>query len=316
MPDVESATPSLLANAAPRPSKSRARARFNQAMRLVRRAHLFTGLFMTPWVFLYGISGMLFNHPDRFADQEITPFGAREVAGSPLESGLRAGDLAARVVAALNADAADKYRLVRPEEAAFSRDLFAAVKVGDKSYSARVDLGRGEGSIRPIEPVATKAKVLGPKGGVRLDPPAFEPVAAALPGVFRKLGLPGESAVVRNGPELSFLVESGGETLRVNYNTTTGVASARPEASASPLSTRRFLVLLHVAHEFPSRVNARWFWAIAVDLMFVAMVGWGVTGLLMWWQMKNVRRVGIVVLVASAITAALMAVGMHRTFTA
>ena len=321
MPDVESATSMSVATAAIKPSKSRARARFNQAMRLVRRAHLYTGLFMTPWVFMYGISGMLFNHPDRFADQEVTPFGGNETAGGALEHGLAPDDLAGRVVAALNAPGADApkadgYRLVRPDEAAFSRDLFASVRGAGQAYSVRVDLERGEGSVRKVEPVEVVAKQLGPKGGLKLDPPPFEPVARALPEVLRKMGLPGETALVRNGPDLSFLMEGRGQTWRVLYNTTNGNVSAKPEGTAGPLSTRRFLILLHVAHEFPSRINARWAWAIAVDLMFVSMVGWGFTGLLMWWQMKNVRRIGVVVLLASAATATAMAIGMHRIFTA
>jgi hypothetical protein len=45
------------------------------------------------------------------------------------------------------------------------------------------------------------------------------------------------------------------------------------------------------------------------------MVGWGMTGLLMWWQMKNVRWVGIIVLIASAATATAMAIGMHQILT-
>jgi hypothetical protein len=319
MPEVESRAATAAA-AAPKAIKSRARARFNQAMRIVRRIHLYTGLFMTPWVFLYGISGMLFNHPDRFADQEVTYFGAAETAGGPLERGLPPGALAGRVVAALNSNRTESrddgsYRLVRPGEAAFSRDLFALVRSEGQNHSARVDLDHGVGSVRKVEPAEAVAKQIGPKGGLKLDPPPFEPVTRALPDVLRKLGLPAESAIVRNGPDLSFLMEGEGKTWRVTYNTTTGSVLAKPEDAAGPLSVRRFLILLHVAHEFPSRVNARWVWAIAVDLMFVSMVGWGFTGLLMWWQMKNVRRIGIIVLLASAATATAMAIGMHRILT-
>ncbi len=50
--------------------------------------------------------------------------------------------------------------------------------------------------------------------------------------------------------------------------------------------------------------------------MFVSMVGWGTTGLLMWWQMKNVRKVGLIVLVASAVVATALTIGMHRILSA
>lgn len=320
MIDANPATPaSELARAAhPKPGRSRARARFNQGMRWVRRAHLYTGLFMTPWVFLYGISGMLFNHPDRFTDVAVTPFAPDAIQGGTFGTAIHADHIAARVVAALNASqptSADPYHLVRPAEAAYSRDLFALGVGAERNYSIRVDLEHDRGSVRPAEPPNTRVKRVGPIGGVKLDPPPFQPVADQMPAVMGRLGLPVKSVSVRTPPELTFLVEQKGQTSRINYNPTTGITTARSEDSAAPLSWRRFMILLHVAHEFPSRVNARWFWAIAVDLMFVSMVGWGFTGLLMWWQMKNVRTVGIVVLVASAITATAMAVGMHQILT-
>ncbi len=101
-------------------------------------------------------------------------------------------------------------------------------------------------------------------------------------------------------PDLNFLMEGEGKVWRVGYNLQTGLLTGRPEDAprvGEPLSNRRFFLRLHTAHGYPSQLNARWIWAVAVDVMFVCMVGWGITGLLMWWQMKNVRRIGVVLLV-------------------
>ena len=35
-------------------------------MKQLRRAHMYAGLFMTPWVLLYGLSGFAFNHSSWF----------------------------------------------------------------------------------------------------------------------------------------------------------------------------------------------------------------------------------------------------------
>ena len=45
--------------ALPRPRK---RSRRHRLMMLARRGHLYAGLFMLPWVLLYGVTGALFNH--------------------------------------------------------------------------------------------------------------------------------------------------------------------------------------------------------------------------------------------------------------
>jgi hypothetical protein len=47
--------------------------------------------------------------------------------------------------------------------------------------------------------------------------------------------------------------------------------------------------------------------------MFLCMVGWGVTGLLMWWQMKNVRKIGAVVIALSVVVSLASAIGMHSS---
>ncbi|MHC5544437.1 PepSY domain-containing protein, partial [Singulisphaera rosea] len=141
----------------------------------------------------------------------------------------------------------------------------------------------------------------------------MEPVTRALPTLLDRLKIPGDRVVERTtAPDLSFLMEGQGKTWRVTYNAQTGRVSGRAEEEPGALSARGYLLRLHLAHHYPSAIDARWFWAIGVDAMFLSMVGWGSTGFLLWWQMKNVRKVGVVVLIFSVLTAAAVAIGMHR----
>ena len=55
----------------------------------------------------------------------------------------------------------------------------------------------------------------------------------------------------------------------------------------------------------------RWLWAVVVDMMAAAMVVWGCSGPLMWWQMKSLRRWGAVALAASVVAATCLALAMH-----
>jgi hypothetical protein len=312
-------------HAATAAAKSRARARFNRAMKLARRIHLYTGLFMTPWVFLYGFTALLFNHPEAFPDARIVHF---EAAGGPLAGVPRPTALAEEVVKALNApgDApakgdqaakAGSYRLIRPAEARYDRDFFATVSADGREHFLRMDMLTGEGTIRTQRKQAEKPSPFAAGATVKLAAPPMEAVTKALPGILEREGIPGDKTVDRSfPPDLSFLMESDGRAWRVRYNPQSGKLSGRPEAEGDPLSARTYLLRLHLAHEYPSEMNAAWFWAVAVDAMFASMVGWGVTGLLMWWQMKNVRKVGVVVLIASAVAATAVAIGMHRHFTA
>jgi hypothetical protein len=346
MPEVQIATtPEARPDA-----RARARTRLNRAMKWVRRAHLYAGLFMVPWVFLYGATALLFNHPGVFPDQEIRDIAPADLAGTPLADFPSPQTLAGRIVEALNrggeGDApAEPYRLVRPSEASFSRDYITAVRDGDREHIVRLDLATRTGTLRiaaPREaPGPEKAAPFASRDGSLLDPPPLEGVARSMPRVLSRFGVKAqeppamrrESPGAPGGPEgrraasrppvpptgrtlvpdLKFFMEGGGETWRVTYNLQTGSLAGRPADSppAEAPSMRRFLLRLHLAHGFPSRIDARWFWAVAVDLMFVSMVGWGLTGLLMWWQMKNVRRAGAVVLAVGVAAALASAIGMH-----
>ena len=44
-------------------------------VKAVRRVHLYFGLFLVPWVMLYGFTALLFNHPDWMHPRTIDPFG-------------------------------------------------------------------------------------------------------------------------------------------------------------------------------------------------------------------------------------------------
>lgn len=358
--------------------KSGSRARYNRILRLVRRVHLYAGLIMTPWVFLYGITACLFNHPDLFPDQEVRSISSTTVAGTPIEQFPSAEELAGKVVDAINADSPQdeqgtSYRLIRPEEAEIARDYSTSVSDGRQDYSVRLDLERGTGTIRTSpsrgEPDRPEPAPFASNSGIVLDLPPLNGVVEALPTLLARAGLPtegiafpevpgqprerrteggpqGEERVPRGnteagerrgggrsgteaappaapagrggrfgGPELSFLMEeSQGKVWKVGYNLQTGVLSGTPEGSVSgeAPSTRRFLLRLHTAHGYSKSYDARWFWALIVDLMSVSMVGWGLTGMLMWWQMKNVRRVGAFVLILGLLASLAAAFGMHN----
>lgn len=298
-------------------------------MKVVRRVHLYTGLFMTPWVFLYGISAFLLNHPDSVSDQPVAALGSAN--GTPADATLDPEALAERVVAALNRRAAaaprdgassppggvtaTAYRLI-PGAAEFNRDLNVNVRGEVLDYNVRLDLPSGAGTVRDVPRKAVKVAPFVAKQALKLDPPPFEPILQQLPERLRRDGHAAKEATLRLAPDLIFFMQGAGATWRVTFNGQTGVVGGRATPYETAPTARRSMILMHVAHGFPNHLNARWVWAVGVDAMFLSMVGWGVTGLLMWFQMKNLRRVGALVLVASVITAAVVAWQMHATFIA
>ncbi len=338
----------------------------------LRRGHLYAGLMMLPWVFLYGVTGLLFNHPTWFSDQTVIPFGKAETTGTPLEQVPTPAEIAGQVVAALNDRGEGGYRLSSPQDARYERGGLAAnVLAGDgKSYTVAVNPDGEGGSIREgagggrggtaAAPAAAKegrreAKDAGEPGardkgaaregrggrggegrgtgeeegrggrgdgpgspfdrraGLRLATSPLARLEEGLPLVLAKVGLAGARITEVRAAPLTFLMEGAGKRWLVTYTISSGAVAGRlaDAATAGRVSTRRFLTGMHTTHGYPATFNARWIWAVIVDLMSSIMVFWGISGVVMWWQIKRTRRIGAAVLVASVVAAVFVGMGMH-----
>ncbi len=314
-------------------NEAEGRHRRGAAMLWVRRLHLYLGLLLLPWAVLYAVTALLFNHPTWFSDQELATFGRGPLAGTPLETPPSPAEMAAEVVAALNhlRKPARPYALLGG--ARFSRDFaFATANADGRRLSILLDIGGGGGTIHaaPAEKKADPAPfavggpppVRGraaeparPPEAIRLADPLPERVRASAAAVLASFGHEAGAVTVTSVPDLVFTMEADGVPWRVTYNATAGSVSGVPADQREGLSVRRFLTRLHLAHGYPHAVAARWFWAALVDVMAGVMLFWGVSGLLMWWQIKTARWPGAVTLVVSAALALTLGWAMHSQLT-
>lgn len=309
MSDVQSTYPSW-------PHATEKRKKWNAGMRLIRRLHLFAGLFMFPWTILYGVTALLFNHPNAFPDHEVRTFGTAEITGTALDGWPDPDEVAAQVVAVLQQRAATgtSYRLVDAERAAYARDRwFATAKGHGCQYTISFDPAQNAGTVR-IRPDDSAADAsFATRSGLRLERPIAERFKQGVDTLLDRMELPCDEVAPPTVPELTFVMEVDGSPWKLTYNMQRGSVRGRPLAAPDQAFTvRRFLTRLHLSHGFSSSASARWFWAVAVDAMFVAMVFWGMSGLLMWWQIKAVRGWGIVVLMLSGIVAGTLAAAMYQ----
>ncbi|MCU0705307.1 MAG: PepSY domain-containing protein [Fimbriiglobus sp.] len=339
-------TPVLTTDLAPslgRPTHA-PRPLLKRVIHLIRRGHLFLGLFLLPWAVLYGVTAFLFNHPTILSDQPTTTFGRSALAGTPLETPADPRVMAEQVVARLNEtrNPTVPYTLAAGE-VKFNREFaFATVKADGQTVNVLVDVRNGTGTVRstpirepkPVEkaPFATgnapangggrasRGNNAAPRpeaNGILLDDPLAERVKASVPVILERTGFPVGEVIVTSVPEVVLPIEADGRIWTTTYNPQTGAVTGTP-ADAKPeteLSWRRFLLRLHTAHGYPSETNSRWAWAVVVDLMAGTMCFWGLSGLVMWWQIKATRKAGAVVLALSAVAASALGFAMHAAMT-
>ncbi|WP_165073122.1 PepSY domain-containing protein [Paludisphaera rhizosphaerae] len=183
---------------------------------------------------------------------------------------------------------------------------------GEGGFGGR---GRGEGgpggrgAEGPPAPFATT--------GLSIDGLPLEEIREALPTVLARVGLTGATVADLRVAPLSFQMEAEGRPWLANWSQETGAVAGRSiddPASQAELTTRRFLLRLHTIHGYPSEFGQRWIWALIVDCMAFLMVFWGLSGIIMWWQIKRTRRIGAIALSLSTAAAVWIGVGMHGYF--
>jgi hypothetical protein len=324
----------------------RGRPPLRAALQLLRRSHLYAGLFMLPWTMVYGVSAVLFNHPQLYQDRIEATFGKDALAGTPMESPPAPADLANQVIAALRErNPGASYALVEPEKARYAVDsAVAMVRADGQDITMLVNLTGQGGYIRsqpspPPKPAEEKAPFAvgeagnndmrekrpegrpapAPRGGdaVRFAQPLEERVKAAVPALLEKHGFPQGKVNVTFMPDLTFLMRADDKTWKVKYHFQTGSVSGETPDVPAPksVSAGQYLTRLHLARGYPAEVNLQWWWASIVDAMAAVMVFWGFSGLLMWWQIKRTRRLGMIVLILSLVVAIWVGVGMHNHMT-
>jgi hypothetical protein len=152
--------------------------------------------------------------------------------------------------------------------------------------------------------------------GVEIPDNPLEQVQAEVPTILKRFGLAeGEASTGRRAPSLVFSAEADGVPYVVSYNLGNGLISAVREDDPREMETKSFLQRLHLSRTYAPQLNTRWIWALLVDAMFLSMVFWGVSGLLMWWQVKRTRWIGTGVLLSSFAFAAYLGVAMHGELT-
>ncbi|MGC4005669.1 MAG: PepSY domain-containing protein [Pirellulales bacterium] len=364
----------------------------------IRRIHLYSGLLLLPWVFLYGVTGFLFNHPTFFASSDTIFFSPGETVGTPIERLPKPEETAARVLASINAGE-QKYELV-PDTVNYGRGgLRVSFSTAEgKPMALTLDPVAGGGSIRAAqagragggEAMATKGGEKGraatngddakssegrrrgkeasksetkteateqvaangdanatavddegkneaPRGrgareggrpmgrggegartATRREPAPFARDEFALDVSPRSIVADGATALLTNlgyadvtnvrteVVPLTFKMTSAGKTWSVNYNEELGTLSGEEivEREAPGMPFRQFLLRLHMTHHYPSSFGVRWVFAVIVDVMAMTMVFWGVSGVLMWIQIKKTRLIGAVVLLLAMISVA------------
>ena len=279
----------------------------SRLMMVARRTHLYAGLFLLPWVFLYGITGAMFNHAGLFPRFEFRSVPNQVVTESGMSEFPTPDALAAQVVEAIQSNEDGSTIELAPQpNAEFTNDLMFEVTVDGKKHVVHLDPISNTAHLATHPPEDFKPKrMLRGINNIRLQPNPLETASDSAREILAKSGVETEAKPTPFGwTKLNFLARVNDRPARITYVLKDGHVDITEYEGHHGMPVRGFFLRLHTTHGQPPHWNGRMIWSLFVDAMAIAMVTWGLTGLLMWWQIKRTRLIGGLVMLASVLVAA------------
>ncbi len=160
-------------------------------MMLARRTHLYAGLFLLPWVFLYGTTGAMFNHRSLFPNVTIQAVPQSLVASSAMRSFPSPNDLALQVVHAINVVSEDaSVELPENPSAEFTNEVMFEVNVNGHKHVVHIDPLNHTSKVftHPKQDFKPKRLQTGPNS-IRLDPNPLAIVRRSAEHILNESGI-------------------------------------------------------------------------------------------------------------------------------
>jgi hypothetical protein len=257
---------------------------------------MYLGLFLVPWLLLFGISGVLFNHPNVGEQVQGTPIPSPRLKALTGFAGWSAPELAQRIVDALNQQQPNGFAIDGTAAASFHGPVLLSAESPTGRHTTLVDVGLGRAFVisRTARPDLGDVPF---KQRLEISGISTSVVEGQMSQLLPSLNFETTTPLVANpkiAPELRFVMrDANGTQYNVTYNTGNAELGGRLADSWSPVGASQFLGMLHTTHHFAPRFGARWLWAFFQDILGLAMAFWAATGLAMWWQLKATRIAGV-----------------------
>ncbi len=269
-------------------------ARTAAVLKGMRRLHLYCGLVMLPWVILYAVSGLLFNHPGLSGGEGVHRFTVDDLPPRILAEMPEAPTAVADVLEQVRQHA--PHATIEPlsePTPSYVGSLRARGTREDGSVGVFVGMESGNGAVRRIpdevEPSPPGLAEVTALSVESLEPAIFEQMARSI--TEQHMQAPQELSV-SSAPELRFGARVDGEPWVLTFDPHAGTLAYEPFDHAPDVRMGRVLARLHMTHVYPASFGARWVHALIVDLTIVCLLLWCLTGMVMWWQLRRLRRIG------------------------
>ena len=238
----------------------------SKTLKLVRRLHLYAGLLLMPWVLLFGVSGLLFNHPNWASSRDIIHHAdAEAVQATTGFVALDGEQLARQIAARLNDGYGGRFSVAEDAISRLTGRFSVRIPGAGALHTVRINLADGSALIE----TAAEAPELEPPPfagqPVHIDAPNFAAIGDKSVELLAAAGLEATGPArirARPAPVLQFeLWDEDGRGWHATYDLIKGTLDGRRADAGTGFSFREAVTRLHQLKMYPDQIRC----ALAVD---------------------------------------------------
>lgn len=229
-------------------------------VQLCRKVHLYLGLLLAPFILVYGISAILFNHPMDFTigtDQEVASYDY--LLPNPK-------------------DVAASFNLGNVKEAYYQKFFFFK-----EDGARRVLLFQNFGKFKELVKFDKEEKNVQKEQSLPIE---IDPLLIHFQGIKK------DSVKVERFPELYIQTDKGSFVYDAQKKNLTSIESFSFIHLLKERNLSSYLKNLHKTHKIFGPWHYK-IWAIFVDIIALSMIFWVLSGLVMWYSVKKQHNLGM-----------------------
>ena len=263
-----------------------------------RRIHLYAGLFMIPYIFIFALSGIMFNHTS-FMGHGRSEERFRLEGDDKLDDLFPYIESLAKTVADSVKTQQDIINDFKLDNIRYENTMILRSTNKNADHRIQIDIPTNNVQIMTL-PDFVENNTIG-NGSIetyhKID---TSELLAKTEGIIAKRGIDSVSSRVQRLPNVEFDLITDQSSYRVSYSLQSGNYWLM-DLNQRKFKWNYFFTNLHQLHGYPlSGFSLKWLFVLFADSLAVLMMVWAVSGLIMWYKMKKQFVIGSALLVVSA----------------
>jgi hypothetical protein len=256
-----------------------------------RKIHFYAGLVMIPFLFVFGVSGFLFNHSTYFHGRKSETFALERT--EQISNLLPDLDSLAYGLKNVLTDKGVLVDGMRISDLKFDENLVVRSSTSKADYRLEFNLSNDYVRLLTLPDFAENATIDFGKQNIGVDG-LNQNIEKLSDNILKNKNLESGKTRIQRMPYLTFKASNRSHSYLIGLNVLNGDYYV-DDLDKKDFKLDYFLLNLHQEHGYPiGEVNTKTIWVLFADCLSILLMVWAITGIIMWLKIKKQLIIGLV----------------------